>query len=133
MSDYGHHPTEIELTLGAIKQHHQDKHLYVIFQPHQYSRTIELLDGFKTCFDDAATLLVPDIYYSRDSKKDVAAMPPEKFVEELSENYPDVINGEGLQNAAKIVLEHDQNHENALYLILGAGDVDNMRFDISNT
>jgi len=44
MSDYGHHPTEIELTLKAIKQKNQDKKLFVIFQPHQYNRTLELID-----------------------------------------------------------------------------------------
>jgi UDP-N-acetylmuramate--alanine ligase len=50
MSDYGHHPTEVSLTLDAIKQHSPEKHLYVVFQPHQYNRTLELLKDFKTCF-----------------------------------------------------------------------------------
>jgi UDP-N-acetylmuramate--alanine ligase len=44
MSDYGHHPTEIKLTLEAIKNKYFDKKLFVVFQPHQYSRTIELLE-----------------------------------------------------------------------------------------
>jgi UDP-N-acetylmuramate--alanine ligase len=44
MSDYGHHPTEIILTLGAIKNKYSEKKLLVIFQPHQHNRTIELLE-----------------------------------------------------------------------------------------
>jgi UDP-N-acetylmuramate--alanine ligase len=44
MSDYAHHPTEVLTTLSALKSGYQDKQLLVIFQPHQYSRTIELLD-----------------------------------------------------------------------------------------
>lgn len=94
MSDYGHHPTEIEVTLRALKSYYHDKHLFVIFQPHQYSRTIELLGGFMTCFDDADTLLIPDIYFSRDSQQDVATMPVSRFVGHLRERYPDVIDGE---------------------------------------
>ena len=39
MSDYGHHPTEISLTLKAIKETNIDKKILTIFQPHQYSRT----------------------------------------------------------------------------------------------
>ena len=46
MSDYAHHPTEIEVTTKALQEGHPDKKLFVIFQPHQYSRTIELLEGF---------------------------------------------------------------------------------------
>ena len=130
MSDYGHHPTEIELTLPAIQERYPDKHLYVIFQPHQYSRTIELLEGFKTCFDDVDTLVISDIYYSRDKQEDVDAMPPEKLVEELRERYPDPIDGQGLENTAKIIKEHDRENDGVIYLLLGAGDVDNLRYKL---
>mgnify|MGYP005682993411 FL=1 len=130
MSDYGHHPTEIELTLPAIQERYPDKHLYVIFQPHQYSRTIELLEGFKTCFDDVDTLVISDIYYSRDKQEDVDAMPPEKLVEELRERYPDTIDGQGLENTAKIIKEHDRENDGVIYLLLGAGDVDNLRYKL---
>ena len=83
MSDYGHHPTEIKLTLEAIKtslmekpspslsQRERDiRKLFVIFQPHQYNRTLELLEDFKDCFSSADKLIIPDIYESRDSKED---------------------------------------------------------------
>lgn len=50
MSDYGHHPTEISLTLKALKTSNVDKKILTIFQPHQYSRTFELLEDFKNCF-----------------------------------------------------------------------------------
>jgi UDP-N-acetylmuramate--alanine ligase len=44
MSDYGHHPTEIEFTLDALKQKYLTKKLLVIFQPHQYNRTLNLIE-----------------------------------------------------------------------------------------
>ncbi len=43
MSDYGHHPNEIRPTLRAIHEKYRDKKLFVVFQPHQYSRTRKLL------------------------------------------------------------------------------------------
>jgi len=72
MSDYWHHPTEITLTLDALKSKYPTKHLYTIFQPHQYNRTLELLEDFKTCFKATDTLIIPDIYESRDSEEDKA-------------------------------------------------------------
>ncbi|USN58533.1 MAG: hypothetical protein H6767_09980 [Candidatus Peribacteria bacterium] len=92
MSDYGHHPTEISLTLGAIKERHPEKHLYVVFQPHQYNRTIELLDGFSTCFYAADTLVIPDIYESRDSEEDKQKINASLLVKAI--DHPNIYNGD---------------------------------------
>jgi UDP-N-acetylmuramate--alanine ligase len=96
MSDYGHHPTEIRLTLDAIKEKYPDRHLYTIFQPHQYSRTIELLDQFARCFSSADTLVIPNIYESRDTAEDKANMSVEKLIQAIE--HPEIINGKDLEN-----------------------------------
>ncbi len=62
LDDYGHHPTEIRATLSAIKEGWPDKRLVVLFQPHRYSRTLALLDEFKTCFHQADYLVMTEIY-----------------------------------------------------------------------
>jgi UDP-N-acetylmuramate--alanine ligase len=62
VDDYGHHPTEIRATLGAIKQAWPDKRLVVLFQPHRYSRTQGLYNEFLTCFHSADILVMTDIY-----------------------------------------------------------------------
>lgn len=80
MSDYGHHPNEIRPTLHAIKEKYSGKKLLVIFQPHQYSRTRELLNEFAHSFGDADELIIPNIYFSRDKKEDVQWMTTEKLV-----------------------------------------------------
>ena len=80
MSDYGHHPNEIRPTLKAIKNKYPDKKLFVAFQPHQYSRTRELLSEFAISFADADTLVIPDIYFSRDKKEDVEWMTVDRLV-----------------------------------------------------
>ena len=72
--DYGHHPTEIRATLKALKEGLQIRHqrsenrgqkagkLIVLFQPHRYTRTKDLIDDFSGAFSDADMLVVLDIY-----------------------------------------------------------------------
>ncbi|HET8824978.1 MAG TPA: UDP-N-acetylmuramate--L-alanine ligase [Terriglobales bacterium] len=61
IDDYGHHPTEIKATLAAARQCGYRK-IHVIFQPHRYTRTRDLMDEFTTAFDNADSLFVLDIY-----------------------------------------------------------------------
>ena len=61
VDDYGHHPTEIRATLSAARESGY-RQVHVIFQPHRYSRTRDLMDEFATAFVDADTVQVLDIY-----------------------------------------------------------------------
>jgi UDP-N-acetylmuramate--alanine ligase len=131
MSDYGHHPSEIRPTLSAIKSKYNDKELVVVFQPHQYSRTRELLEEFAISFDDADTLIIPNIYFSRDKAEDVAWMTPEKFVGRLQQRYPKTVYGNGLSNTLKLLQSKDATSPGKLIiLLLGAGDVDELRKEL---
>lgn len=128
ISDYGHHPTEIRLTLDAIKGKYVDKKLFVVFQPHQYSRTIELLDWFKSCFWSADKLVIPNIYFSRDKEEDVLAMSTEKLVRILDEVYSNVTNGKWLEETAKLIHEYDEiNPNSSIIVLMWAWSVDDLR------
>jgi UDP-N-acetylmuramate--alanine ligase len=61
IDDYGHHPTEIKATLAAARQCGFRK-VHVVFQPHRYTRTRDLMEEFTTAFGDADSLFVLDIY-----------------------------------------------------------------------
>lgn len=61
VDDYGHHPTEIKATLAAAKSG-WDKRTIVIFQPHRYTRTKDLMKDFATAFYQADVLILTDIY-----------------------------------------------------------------------
>ena len=61
IDDYGHHPTEIKATLAAARQCGFRK-IHVIFQPHRYTRTRDLMEEFTTAFSDADSLVLLDIY-----------------------------------------------------------------------
>jgi UDP-N-acetylmuramate--alanine ligase len=61
VDDYGHHPTEIRATLAAARECGH-KRVFVVFQPHRYSRTHDLLDQFGDAFVDADSVIVLPIY-----------------------------------------------------------------------
>src|SRR6202011_4958284 len=61
VDDYGHHPTEIRATLAAARECGY-RHIHVVFQPHRYTRTRDLMNEFATAFEDADSLHILDIY-----------------------------------------------------------------------
>ncbi|MGB7190185.1 MAG: cyanophycin synthetase, partial [Acidobacteriaceae bacterium] len=61
VDDFGHHPTEIRATLRAAKDCGYQR-VHVIFQPHRYTRTRDLMGEFAASFGDAATVEILDIY-----------------------------------------------------------------------
>ena len=61
VDDYGHHPTEIRATLAAAREFTRGR-VHVIFQPHRYSRTSDLMDEFSAAFGGADTVIVLPIY-----------------------------------------------------------------------
>jgi UDP-N-acetylmuramate--alanine ligase len=62
IDDYGHHPTEISVTLTAAKHYAGDGRVLVIFQPHRYSRTEAFLDAFAKSLDIADEVVLLEIY-----------------------------------------------------------------------
>ncbi|MCL4491941.1 MAG: UDP-N-acetylmuramate--L-alanine ligase [Nitrospirae bacterium] len=60
--DYGHHPSEIAATLKAARECFAENRLFVLFQPHRYTRTRDLMDEFTAGFGSADKLFLMDIY-----------------------------------------------------------------------
>ena len=82
IDDYGHHPTEIKATLAAAKQCGFRK-IHVIFQPHRYTRTRDLMENFATAFSDADSLFVLDIYAA--SEKPIEGISGEALARQIAE------------------------------------------------
>jgi UDP-N-acetylmuramate--alanine ligase len=61
IDDYGHHPVEIAAVLRAARQVSQGRVIAVV-QPHRYTRLRDLMTEFATCFNDADTVIVADVY-----------------------------------------------------------------------
>ncbi len=70
VDDYGHHPTEIKATLSAARIGAPNRRIVVLFQPHRYSRTADLMDEFASAFNNADVLLVTEIYAASETPID---------------------------------------------------------------
>ena len=80
VDDYGHHPTEIRATLGAARECARGR-IHVVFQPHRYSRTADLLDEFAGAFAGAETVLVLPIYAA--SEEPIEGVTAERVAERI--------------------------------------------------
>jgi len=124
--DYAHHPTAIKKALEGFKDKFKNSKICLIYQPHQYSRTIKLIDQFKDVFNKADKVIITDIYECRDNKEDVKNMNVEKFISKT--NHHNIFNGEGLENTKEIL--EDLRKEFDYLIIMGAGNISNLYVDL---
>jgi UDP-N-acetylmuramate--alanine ligase len=80
VDDYGHHPTELLATLRAARDCGY-KRVHVLFQPHRYTRTRDLMPEFAAAFADADTVQVLDIYAA--SEEPIAGVTGAALVAEI--------------------------------------------------
>lgn len=66
MDDYAHHPREIEATMSSLRQMHPGRRMTVIFQPHLYTRTRDLYEGFAEALSKADRVILMPIYPARE-------------------------------------------------------------------
>lgn len=81
LDDYAHHPTEIKATLRGLRERYRPRRLWVVFQPHQHSRTRFFLEDFARSFELADEVIVPDIYFVRDSESERQLISSRTLVE----------------------------------------------------
>jgi UDP-N-acetylmuramate--alanine ligase len=118
VDDYGHHPTEIRATLAAAKLG-KYRRILVIFQPHRYTRTRDLMDEFASSFHQADALFILDIYAA--SEPPIEGVTTPALVERIREfGHRAVEYTPGQADALERVLE--EAREGDLVLTLGAGN-----------
>ena len=66
--DYGHHPTEVNATLSAIRGGWPDKRLVVVFQPHRFTRTRDLFEDFTEALSQPDVLILTEVYSAGEEK-----------------------------------------------------------------
>lgn len=116
VDDYAHHPTEIQVTLAAARLKYPGRAIWAVFQPHTYSRTAALVEGFAAAFGDADHVLVTGIYAARE--QDTLGISGADIVARM--NHPDACYVETLDDAATALLE--QIRPGDVIITLGAGD-----------
>jgi UDP-N-acetylmuramate--alanine ligase len=119
IDDYGHHPTEIRATLAAARQC-GFRRVHVIFQPHRFTRTRDLMDEFATAFSDADTLCLLDIYPA--SEKPIEGITAEALVRRIvGAGKGNVAYASSFSDAVAQVAKLAQSGD--MVLTLGAGSV----------
>jgi UDP-N-acetylmuramate--alanine ligase len=119
VDDYGHHPTEIRATLAAARRC-GFRRVHVIFQPHRYTRTRDLMEEFTTAFKDADSVVILDIYAA--SEKPIEGITGELLANRITgvENPP-AIYSPSIPQAVAAVAAAAQSGD--MILTLGAGSV----------
>jgi UDP-N-acetylmuramate--alanine ligase len=125
IDDYGHHPTEIRATLAAARECGFRK-VHVIFQPHRYSRTRDLMEEFTTAFADADSLIVLDIYAA--SEKPIEGITGDALARRIREsNGKKEDGGKNVEYASSfadaVTSAVAAAHDGDMIMTLGAGSV----------
>ncbi len=121
VDDYAHHPTEIRATLNAALQKPHNK-LWVVFQPHTYTRTKALLPDFVEALSLADKVVLCDVYAARE--KDIYGCNSQTLYEAMKKRGIDVTYIKDFSEIEKFVKENCTTDD--LLITMGAGDVVNI-------
>jgi UDP-N-acetylmuramate--alanine ligase len=118
IDDYGHHPTEITVTLNAAKRYAGDGRVLAIFQPHRYSRTQAFMKEFSTALDIADEVILLEIYAA--SEKPIPGVSAEQIAKAMQRGrfIPNFI------EASDWIIDNAKPGD--VILTLGAGDVNSL-------
>ncbi|KZC99257.1 MULTISPECIES: UDP-N-acetylmuramate--L-alanine ligase [unclassified Thalassospira] len=119
IDDYGHHPVEIKAVLKAARQATQNNVIAVV-QPHRYSRLHDLFEDFCTCFNDADSVIVADVYEAGETPIEGASR--DALVEGLrNRGHRHVSALEGPEKLAEVIKAEAKPGD--LVVCLGAGSI----------
>tara|TARA_X000000368_G_scaffold213256_1_gene168473 strand:+ start:4475 stop:5878 length:1404 start_codon:yes stop_codon:yes gene_type:complete len=118
--DYGHHPTEIEKTIEAIKDSYPDRKIVMIFQPHRFSRTKDLFHEFVEVLRQVDQLLLLDIYPA--GEKAVDGIDSANLKKSLINTGFDSV--ELIKDNQRVMNKIDKKiHSDTVFVFQGAGDI----------
>jgi UDP-N-acetylmuramate--alanine ligase len=121
VDDYAHHPTEIRATLNAIRDRFGPKRTWVVFQPHQHSRTRHLMADFASSFSQADVVIVPDIYGVRDTEIDRVQVRSHELVSLIHAQGKDARYLPSFDDVTQHLAENMLDGD--LVVTMGAGDI----------
>lgn len=127
ISDYGHHPTAVSVTLAGARSFYPNKRIVLAFQPHHRHRTKELFSEFVASFDLADVVILQEIYdvAGREGGIDVSSSQLVKAVQDRDQETgraPRIVEFAADQHAVEQWIRQHTN-ENDVVLLMGAGDL----------
>jgi UDP-N-acetylmuramate--alanine ligase len=126
IDDYAHHPEELRALITGAKKLFGNKKCIVVFQPHLFSRTKDLADGFAEVLDLADEIILLPIYPARELP--VEGVSSEMIIERMhSENKMVLSKDNLLKHLAQETEAHvEEGFEGTLIITAGAGDIDTL-------
>ncbi len=121
VDDYAHHPTEIRVSLKSLRERYGPAKLWCVFQPHQYSRTRFLLDDFAESFMLCDTVIVPEIYFVRDTAEAKQKVNSEVLVERINGSGGKAVFIDDFHEIVNYLLANARTGD--LIVTMGAGDI----------
>ncbi len=121
LDDYAHHPTEIQATLRAVRDAYQPRRLICVFQPHQHSRTRFLLKDFARSFALSDEVIVPEIYFVRDSEREKDYICSEDLVAQIRLHGGAAVYLESFEDISAYLRDRLQSGD--AVVTMGAGNV----------
>ncbi len=118
IDDYAHHPTEIAATINSARSNDIGR-LCIVFQPHTYTRTYELLDDFAKVLSKADKVVLVDIYASRE--KDTGLVSSKDLAQKIVEHGGDVEYCGTFENAENYIINNCNPQD--MLITMGAGDI----------
>ena len=118
IDDYAHHPEELRALISSAKSLFSDKKCTVIFQPHLYTRTRDLADGFAEVLDMADEVILLPIYPARELP--IAGVTSEMILDKMKNKNKRVLDKDELKNW----IRKDFNKQGKVLVTAGAGDID---------
>ncbi|MCB9876173.1 MAG: UDP-N-acetylmuramate--L-alanine ligase [Planctomycetes bacterium] len=122
VNDYAHHPAEIRAVLQAARRRFPGRRLVVAFQPHQYQRTLCLMDGFAEALAAADLTLVVDIYGARESDEIKAQVKAADLVDAVRALGGEARVAGSVRDLVAVTLAARGAED--VVMVLGAGDID---------
>ncbi|HMI86157.1 MAG TPA: UDP-N-acetylmuramate--L-alanine ligase [Polyangiaceae bacterium] len=119
VDDYGHHPAEIEATLDAAQRAY-NRRVVVAFQPHRYTRTRDLFDGFSRAFNKADVVVVTDVYAAGEAP--IPGVTAARLAQSIREHgHHDVTYVADKRDVAAALQQRIKRGD--IVIALGAGDI----------
>ena len=126
LDDYGHHPSEIKATISAVKSSFKKRKITMIFQPHRFSRSVQLFDQFIEVLSKVDRLIVMDIYSA--NEENLTGISSYDFVAKLVAKKIEAYHGKNLSSINKIL--EDKLQPDDILLTQGAGNISDISSSI---
>ncbi|MBS0205763.1 MAG: UDP-N-acetylmuramate--L-alanine ligase [Planctomycetes bacterium] len=129
IDDYAHHPTAIRATLETARQVYGDRRIWCVFQPHQVSRTVALMDDFASSFASADEVLIAPAFAARERVQDEPAQVSRELARRIA--------GQGVSSRFTESLDQilttvdDATRPGDVLIAMGAGDIDRIHHELT--